>query len=88
MRLKRKTDSCKQLAARRVLVDGNRLRIDLEDGRSLSLPLRWFPIVNAAPRRARQKVCVIFAGTGISWPDLGYELGVEGLSRQRKALKY
>lgn len=88
MPFKRKTARCEQPAAKRVAVVGDRLRVDLEDGRKLDLPLRWFPIVDAAPLRAQRKVRVIFAGTGIEWPDLGYELGVGGLARQRRALDF
>ena len=80
--------ACSQPLARRVAVVGRELVVDLQDGRRLVLPLRWFPLVSLAPEKARRKVRVIFAGTGIEWPDLGYELGVDGLSHQRKALKY
>jgi len=74
--------------ARRVAIVSDRLRLTLEDGRVIERPLRWYPIPSIAPERVRRKVRVAYAGSGIVWPDLGYELGVDGIIRQRGPLKF
>ena len=57
------------------------LNVDLMDGRSISVPLIWYPrLFNATPeQRNKWKVCG--AGYGIHWPDIDEDLSVEGLLR-------
>ena len=57
------------------------LTVGLVDGRILSLPLAWYPSLRRAKPavRARWEPCA--AGRGIHWPDLDYDLSVEGLLR-------
>ena len=57
------------------------LVVDLHDGRSLSVPLTWFPrLLKATPvQRANWKPSG--GGFGIHWPDIDEDLSVEGLLR-------
>lgn len=57
------------------------LTVDLMDGRSISVPLVWYPkLFNATPKqRARWELCG--AGYGIHWPDIDEDLSVEGMLR-------
>jgi len=57
------------------------LRVELQDGRVLTVPLTWYPtLVHASAAELRHwKPCG--AGTGIFWPALDYHLSVEGLLR-------
>jgi hypothetical protein len=57
------------------------LVVDLFDGRTISVPLLWFPRLLGATRarRARWELCG--GGFGIHWPDLDEDLSVEGLLR-------
>jgi len=50
--------------------------VDLADGRTISVPLEWFPrLVHATPtERANAQL----AGDGIHWPDLDEDISVEG----------
>ena len=58
------------------------LTVDIMDGRTLSIPLAWFPrLLNASPE-ARNHWQI--AG-GIHWPDLDEDLSVEGLLREASA---
>jgi hypothetical protein len=59
----------------------NLLTVGLVDGRILSLPLAWYPSLQRAKPavRARWEPCA--AGRGIHWPDLDYDLSIEGLLR-------
>lgn len=59
----------------------NSLVVDLVDGRTISVPLAWYPkLLKATPReRANWKVCG--GGYGIHWPELDEDLSSEGLLR-------
>ena len=57
------------------------LNVDLMDGRSISVPLIWYPrLFNATPEQ-RNKWEICGAGYGIHWPDIDEDLSVEGLLR-------
>lgn len=65
----------------RVQVSDEDLRVDLVDGRSISVPLAWYPrLVDATPER-RANWEVSGGGFGIHWPDVDEDLHVEGLLR-------
>ena len=57
------------------------LIVDLADGRSLSVPLSWFPrLLKATPvQRAHWEPSG--GGFGIHWPDIDEDLSTEGLLR-------
>ena len=70
------TDS---LAARKVSVTSESLTVELADGRTLSVPLAWYPrLVHGSPRE-RRNWRLIGRGEGIHWPDLDEDISVEGL---------
>jgi hypothetical protein len=57
------------------------LVVDLADGRTLSVPLAWYPrLIDASPReRANWKLSG--GGFGIHWPDIDEDLSVDRLLR-------
>jgi Protein of unknown function (DUF2442) len=57
------------------------LEVDLLDGRTISVPLAWYPrLLHATPeQRAIWKIAG--GGFGIHWPDIDEDLSVEGLLR-------
>jgi hypothetical protein len=66
---------------RDVRVSEDTLTVDLMDGRTISVPLVWYPrLLDGTPKqRSKWKVCA--AGYGIHWPDLDEDLSTEGLLR-------
>ena len=66
---------------RDVRVSKDTLTVDLMDGRTISVPLVWYPRLfsGTAKQRSNWKVCA--AGYGIHWPDLDEDLSTEGLLR-------
>ena len=56
-----------------VHLDDTNLLVDLQDGRSLRVPLAWFPWLDALEPKARAQFEIIGDGTGIWWtvPDEG-----------------
>jgi len=57
------------------------LIVDLKDGRTISVPLEWYPRLAAAAPQQRGNWEVCAAGYGIHWPDLDEDLSTEGLLR-------
>ena len=66
---------------RDVQIDADTLSVALVDGRTISVPLAWFPrLLDATPaQRARWEPAG--AGHSIHWPDLDEDLSTEGLLR-------
>ena len=63
------------------------LSVDLMDGRTISVPLAWYPrLAKASPdERANWQTCG--GGYGIHWPDIDEDLSTEGLLRGAPAPK-
>ncbi len=51
----------------------------LEDGRSLGVPLEWFPRLRGATAEQRAQGRPIGPGSGTSWQDLDEDIPVAGL---------
>ena len=65
--------------AEKVTITGDMLSVDLSDGRTIAVPLSWFPrLVHARPEE-RMNWRFIGKGTGIHWEDLDEDISVEGL---------
>ena len=59
----------------------NALVVSLADGRSLSVPLAWYPRLLHATPAERDIWEIAGAGYGIHWPELDEDLSVSGLLR-------
>lgn len=62
-----------------VAVTGDALKVDLRDGRSISVPLNWYPRLLNATDAERNNWRLIGKGEGIHWPDLDEDVSAEGL---------
>jgi hypothetical protein len=62
-----------------VRCDDSTLTVDLIDGRTISVPLAWYPrLLHATPKqRAIWEPCA--GGYGIHWPEIDEDLSTEGL---------
>jgi hypothetical protein len=70
-----------------VRVDENLLTVDLADGRTLAVPLVWFPrLVDATPAQ-RANWQLAGGGFGIHWPDIDEDLSSAGLLRGAPAAR-
>lgn len=66
-------------AATNVVVTENTLTVDLSDGRSISVPLVWYPRLLHGSASERDVWRLIGRGEGIHWPELDEDISVEGL---------
>ena len=55
------------------------LSVDLTDGRTITVPLAWFPRLLHATREQLGNWQICGGGYGIHWPDLDEDLSTEGL---------
>ena len=62
-----------------VTVSNNTLCVDLSDGRSISVPLAWFPRLVHASSAERKRWRLIGRGVGIHWENIDEDISVEGL---------
>ncbi len=66
---------------RSVEIDDVRLTVELMDGRSISVPLAWYPRLLDATPEQRRHFEIAGGGYGLHWPDLDEDLSTEGLLR-------
>ena len=57
------------------------LNVDLVDGRTIIVPLAWYPRLLHAMPEQREKWQICGGGYGIHWPELDEDLSTEGLLR-------
>jgi hypothetical protein len=62
-----------------VVVTDDTLSVDLTDGRTLSVPLAWYPRLSHATPAERENWRVVGQGEGIHWPELDEDISVDGL---------
>ncbi|WP_306534261.1 DUF2442 domain-containing protein [Geobacter sp.] len=55
------------------------LSVDLSDGRSIAVPLGWYPRLELATPKERENWRLIGNGVGIHWRDIDEDISVEGL---------
>lgn len=64
-----------------VIVTDEDLRVSLMDGRTIIVPLAWYPRLLRATPDQRSRWQVAGGGYGIHWPDIDEDLSTEGLLR-------
>ena len=65
--------------AEQIRVTRDSLVVDLQDGRTITVPLSWYPRLHQGSVRERANWRLIAGGEGIHWPDLDEDISVEGL---------
>ena len=69
----------RMVSAQNVQVTDEALIVDLSDGRTVSVPLAWFPRLLHGTAEERNKWRLIGDGEGIHWPALDEDISVENL---------
>ena len=60
-------------------VHEDRIHLQLDDGRGLSVPLVWFPRLVHGTKAERANWRWTNGGSGIHWPDLGEDISIAHL---------
>lgn len=75
----------KEAAAQGVKIDDDALTVDLSDGRTIAVPLAWFPRLLHGTAAERSNWRLIGAGEGIHWPDLDEDIRIASLLAGRRS---
>ncbi|MBV9468020.1 MAG: DUF2442 domain-containing protein [Abitibacteriaceae bacterium] len=65
--------------AQSIEFDDELMHVHLTDGRIISVPLIWFPILQEASAAQRTQYEIGAGGRGLHWPELDEDLSVAGL---------
>src|SRR6266699_6870515 len=71
--------------AQRVTAGEDSLVVELTDGRTVTVPLAWFPRLLQATPAERASLRLIGSGAGIHWPDLDEDISVASLLAGRRS---
>jgi hypothetical protein len=74
-----------QARAQRVSVTDDTLIVELVDGRTLTVPLTWYPRLAHSTRAERGQWRLIGEGEGIHWPAIDEDISVEALLAGRRS---
>lgn len=67
------------ISAKSVSFDDSTMWVELTDGRSLGVPLAWFPRLLRATPEQRQRCRISVTGRGLHWDELDEDISVSGL---------
>jgi len=65
--------------AKSVKFDDDMMHVELTDGRILSVPLIWFPVLHKATPQQRKRCKIGPGGLGLHWRELEEDLSIAGL---------
>ena len=75
----------REARARTVSVADDALAVELVDGRTISVPVAWYPRLAHANATERNHWRLIGQGEGIHWPDLNEDISIESLLAGRRS---
>ncbi len=73
------TIEIKDITAHQVKITDDELIVDLSDGRTISIPLAWYPRLTYGTKQERNRWQLIGGGVGIHWPALDEDISIEGV---------
>jgi hypothetical protein len=65
--------------ARNVVVTEESVTVELDDGRTILVPVAWYPRLLHATPEERNNWRLIARGEGIHWPDLDEDISIENI---------
>ncbi len=75
------------MRAKQVRCTDTELAVSLSDGRTIAVPLVWFPRLVDATHQQREHYELLGKGTGIHWPDIDEDISVSDLLAGRPSLE-
>lgn len=75
-------------SAKALRFDDHTMWVDLTDGRTIGIPLAWFPRLLHATAEQRQHYRLGVSGNGLHWEELDEDISVEGLLAGRGDLTH
>lgn len=65
--------------AKSILFDAEMMHVHLTDGRIVSVPIKWFPLLQDATAQQRRRYEIGGGGRSLHWPDIDEDLSVANL---------
>ena len=65
--------------AKGIEFDNEMMHVHLTDGRIISVPLIWFPLLSGVTPEQRTRFEIGGGGTSLHWPEIDEDLSVAGL---------
>lgn len=59
--------------------DDKYLKVELDDGRIILTPMTWYPELQKATLEQINNYSFICQNTGVEWPEMDYQLSIEGM---------
>jgi Protein of unknown function (DUF2442) len=75
----------REALAQSVSLSEDALVVELADGRTIAVPLAWFPRLARGTTAERSNWRLIAGGEGIHWPELDEDISVESLLAGRRS---
>jgi hypothetical protein len=72
----------------RVSSTADSLVVDFDDGRTVQLPLMWFPRLYQATQAQRDNYELSGRGFGVHWPDVDEDLSAKGLALGKPSIEF
>lgn len=73
----------REVRATALTIDEDGFTLELDDGRTLTVPIVWFPRLSYGTPEERENWLFIADGVGIHWPDLDEDISVRHLLEGR-----
>ena len=70
-----------------VTVTDDTLLVDLEDGRTISVPIGWYPRLAHGTSGEWENYQISGGGRGIYWPELDEDIGIDGLLLGKQSME-
>jgi hypothetical protein len=71
--------------ARDVRFKADALVVELADGRTVSVPLAWYPRLIHSTAAERRRWRLVGRGEGVHWPEIDEDISVEGILAGRRS---
>lgn len=65
--------------AKAVKFDDDMMQVYLTDGRIISVPIIWFPLLHEATPKQRERYEIGGGGVSLHWPEIDEDLSIAGL---------
>jgi hypothetical protein len=73
------TELFETLTIQQLAITDDTLTVDLSDGRTISVPLAWYPRLQQGSTEERNDYRLIAAGNGIHWNQLDEDISIKNL---------
>ncbi len=80
-----KPEVVQEVSTQNIMITEDTLTVKLTDGRSISVPLTWYPRLLHGTQMERNNWRLIGNGEGIHWPELDEDISVENLVLGRRS---